>query len=61
VHSGVPIWALVGDRHAADGDLGEIAAAYDLPLDAVLAAFAYYARHRAAINARIVANAFASC
>jgi uncharacterized protein (DUF433 family) len=58
--SGVPVWALIGHRHAADGDLGEIAEAYDLPLDAVLAAFAYYARHRAAINARIEANSFTS-
>lgn len=53
---GVPVWALVGYLPAARGDLGEIAAAYQLPLDAVLAAFAFYARHRAAIDARIAAN-----
>lgn len=53
---GVPVWALVGYLPAAHGDLGAIAAAYQLPLDAVLAAFAFYARHRAAIDARIAAN-----
>ena len=51
---GVPVWALVGYLPAAQGDLGAIADAYELPLDAVLAAFAFYARHRSAIDARIV-------
>ncbi len=53
---GVPVWALVGYLPAAQGDLGSIAEAYQLPLDAVLAAFAFYARHRAAIDTRIAAN-----
>lgn len=53
---GVPVWALIGYLPAADGDLGAIAEAYQLPLDAVLAAFAFYARHRAAVDARIAAN-----
>ncbi|HYI15793.1 MAG TPA: hypothetical protein VEX37_10415 [Thermomicrobiales bacterium] len=53
---GVPVWALVGYLPAAQGDLGAIADAYELPLDAVLAAFAFYARHRSAIDARIAAN-----
>ena len=53
---GNPVWALVGYLPAADGDLGTIAEAYQLPLDAVLAAFAFYARHRSDIDARIAAN-----
>jgi uncharacterized protein (DUF433 family) len=53
---GVPVWALVGYLPAARGDLGAIAEAYQLPLDAVLAAFAFYARHRVEIDARIAAN-----
>jgi|GEM_PF-7077678 len=54
---GVPVWALIGYLPAANGDLGMIAEAYQLPLDAVLAAFAFYARHRTDIDARIAANA----
>lgn len=53
---GVPVWALVGYLPTADGDLGAIAEAYQLPLDAVLAAFAFYARHLADIDARIATN-----
>lgn len=54
---GVPVWALVGYLPAAHGNLGEIADAYQLPLDAVLAAFAFYAHHKSAIDVRIAANA----
>lgn len=53
---GVPVWALAGYLPAADGDLGAIATAYQLPLGAVLAAFAFYARHRTTIDSRIAAN-----
>ena len=53
---GIPVWALVGYLPAAHGNLGEIAEAYQVPLDAVLAAFAFYARHKAVIDERIAAN-----
>lgn len=54
---GVPVWALVGYRLMVDGDADRIADDYDLPREAVVAALAYYRRHRAVIDARIAANA----
>jgi uncharacterized protein (DUF433 family) len=54
---GVPVWALIGHRQAIAGDVDEVAQDYDLPREAVKAAFAYYRRHQAALDARIAANA----
>lgn len=54
---GVPVWALVGYYHVTGGDLARVAADYDLPEEAVKAALRYYERHRAAIDARLAANA----
>jgi uncharacterized protein (DUF433 family) len=54
---GVPIWALIGHMRAIDGGVDEVAFDYDLPKEAVKAAFGYYKRHRHAIDARIAANA----
>ncbi len=54
---GVPVWALVGHLSAVGGTVEQVAADYELPLEAVLAAFVYYLRHRAAIDARLEANA----
>lgn len=54
---GVPVWALVGHRVAGKLTIEQVAADYALPLEATLAAFAYYLRHRAAIDARLEANA----
>ncbi len=56
VDSGVNVWALVGYRDANLAGLVEIAAAYELAEDAVRAAFAFYRRHRCAINGRIALN-----
>jgi uncharacterized protein (DUF433 family) len=55
---GVRVWALVGHAGGPDvgGDIDIIAAHYDLPRDAVLAARAYYRRHRAVLNNRFLAN-----
>ena len=53
---GVPIWALIGYRKATRRDAAAIARAYRVPIEAVAAALAYHARHRAAIDARIAAN-----
>lgn len=58
---GVPVWALIGYLPAgsvSDDDWGAVAGAYQLPIDAVHAAFAFYNRHKHAIDARIAANAF---
>ena len=54
---GVPVWALIGHYQAVGRDPRQVAADYELPLAAVEAALAYYRRHRAAIDARIAANA----
>jgi uncharacterized protein (DUF433 family) len=53
---GVAVWALIGYLHAADGDVARVAAAYDVPQEAVEAAIAYYDQHRALIDTRIAAN-----
>ena len=45
---GVPVWAIIGAIHAAEE--------YQLPIDAVRAAIAYYQRFMDVINARLVAN-----
>jgi uncharacterized protein (DUF433 family) len=55
--TGVPVWALVGYHRAVDGDADRVAADYELPREAVEAALAFYKQHRAAIDARLSANA----
>jgi uncharacterized protein (DUF433 family) len=56
--SGVPVWALVGYwQQAANQDAQRVADDYELPIDAVRAALAYYCRHRGRIDDRIAANA----
>jgi hypothetical protein len=50
-----PIWVLAGYlRHGSSA--AQAAAAYDLPEEAVLAAFAYYDRHRALFDAWLLLN-----
>ncbi len=49
----VAVWVLIRDLLAARGNVLEVAAAYALPLEAVLAARTYYLRHPAAIDARL--------
>ncbi len=57
IQSGVPVWMVAGYIHAAAGDVERVAADYHLPLEAVEAAFVYHLRHKAAIDARLAANA----
>lgn len=54
---GVEIWALVAQLPAMDGDPARLAEAYGLPIDAVLAALAYYRAHKEIIDAQIALNA----
>ena len=56
--SPVPWWRLrcVAAARAARGDVLVVAAAYALPLEAVLAARTYYLRHAAAFDARLRAE-----
>ena len=54
---GVPVWALVGYLEAVDGNETCVAEAYEVPVDAVRAAIAYYRLQKPLIDARLAANA----
>ncbi len=56
--AGTAIWALISylDR-AVDGDMAQAALDYQVPLEAIQAARAYYKQHRKLIDARIALNA----
>ena len=52
--AGVEVWALVAYyQDGTSGDIDQVARAYDIPVDAVRAALAYYARERDLIDARL--------
>jgi uncharacterized protein (DUF433 family) len=53
---GVPVWALIGYLSAVGHRARDVAADYDLPMEAVEAALAYYKHHQAVIDARLAAN-----
>lgn len=57
--TGIPVWALIGNLPAVDGDLKQLASEYEIPEEAARAAFAYYQKHRAAIDVRLAQNATA--
>lgn len=57
VDSGVNIWALVAYRDANLAGLDAIAPAFGTSPEAIRAAFAFYRRHRDAIDGRVAANA----
>lgn len=60
VHFATPVWAIIGYLQVADWSTHDAAVAYDIPEDVVLAAIAYYQRHRGAIDARLEANHYAT-
>lgn len=53
---GVAVWALVGYLSGASGDVQRVADDYDIPVEAVEAAIAYYHEHQIVIDARRAAN-----
>lgn len=53
---GVPVWALIGQWRALDGDLEQLASDYELPREAVEAALAYYRCNQEYIDARLLLN-----
>ena len=53
VGSDLPVWLLVRELKAAWGNVLQVAADYNLPRDAVVAARTYYLRHAPQIDARI--------
>lgn len=50
------VWALVGYLRGAQGDILRVADDYDIPVEAVEAAIAYYHEHQILIDARRAAN-----
>lgn len=60
VRYGVPVWALIGYLHPnlERQEWDDAARAYQIPVDAVHAAVAFYDRHKHAIDTRIASNAF---
>jgi uncharacterized protein (DUF433 family) len=54
---GVPVWALVGYVRIMNGDVAQTAEDYDVPIEAVAAALAYYRRYKMEIDARLASNA----
>ena len=55
--TGVPVWALIGYLPAVGNDVEQVAIDYELPVEAVEAAVAYYNKHRTAIDVRLEQNA----
>ncbi len=53
---GVPIWILVGYWKGSGQDAAVVARDFDVPIEAVEAALAYYQRHPDVIDARITLN-----
>jgi uncharacterized protein (DUF433 family) len=53
---GVNVWATIGYLQMRDGDPESVASGYEIPVEAVDAAIAYYRRHRQAIDCRLVGN-----
>ena len=55
VEYGVPVWALIAHLRVV-GDHLQVAVDYELPVEAMEAAFAYHDLHRYLIDARIALN-----
>jgi len=55
--SGVSVWALIEYWYGVNFDTARVAHDYALPIEAVEAALAYYRAHKAAIDARLAADA----
>jgi uncharacterized protein (DUF433 family) len=54
--SKISVWAVIGQLRAEGRDVPRVAEDYGIPEEAVEAALAYYAQHRAVIAERLVAN-----
>lgn len=54
--SGISVWAIIGQLWAEGRDALRVAEDYEIPLEAVEAALAYYDQHRAVIDDRLAAN-----
>lgn len=53
VDDGIPVWAIIGYWQGAAGNIEATARGFDISIDAVKAAVAFYERHQAVIDARL--------
>jgi uncharacterized protein (DUF433 family) len=53
---GMNVWALVAQWQIENGDISEVAKAYDVPDEVVEATLAFYRRHKKVIDARLTLN-----
>ena len=51
--SGIDVWLVVAYANSVAGNLERVAETYDISLESVQAACAYYSRHKELIDARI--------
>lgn len=56
VESGTPIWVFIGRYEALNGDAEQIAKNYDISMEQVAAAIAYYKRYKEIIDDRRMSN-----
>ena len=54
--SKIAVWAIIGQLRAEGRDVPRVAEDYEIPVEAVEAALAYYHQHRAVIDDRLRAN-----
>ena len=54
--SKIAVWAIIGQLRAEGRDVPRVAEDYEVPVEAVEAAPAYYDQHRAVIDDRLRAN-----
>ncbi len=55
---GVPVWALIGALPEDGSNIERIARDFEVPLDAVRAAWAYYQRHKVVIDVKIAETSY---
>lgn len=54
---GTPVWAIIGDYLTTAGqDVAQVSRDYDVPVESVEGALAFYRKYMAHINARLVLN-----
>ena len=53
---GMNVWAIMGYLKMRDGDPVNVAEGYEIPVEAVKAAIAYYRRHKHEIDCRLARN-----
>jgi uncharacterized protein (DUF433 family) len=53
---GMNVWAIIGYLGGEDGDIEDVARAYDVPAEVIEAAVAYYRRHKGIIDYRLGRN-----